>query len=147
MRLLALLALAALGVRADLPGLAEHQLIDAYEELVTRLTRQLPPRLEELPQRLVLFSAWYVASRTLWSALRGGRCACYEAPDVAQVPPALRGRICDVDREALATVAPFLLGRQLSEVIQEDMTPPEVWATVAKRAMRPERRIDIEVYV
>ena len=85
-----LLALFAL-VEA-LPGLADHQLLGAYEELVTSLTQQAALPLERLPERLVLFSAYYVARRTLWDVLEGGPCACYVAEEGTQVPPLMRTR-------------------------------------------------------
>eukprot|EP00434_Breviolum_minutum_P037587 symbB.v1.2.033332.t1/scaffold4126.1/size44283/3 len=91
-----------------------------------------PLGLEDLPQRLVLFSAWYIASRTLWSALRGEASACYVgAENISVVPPMLRMRICEMDMTAIATVSPFLFGDE--EV--EAATPPELWALISKRAM------------
>eukprot|EP00913_Durusdinium_trenchii_P014553 g13652.t1 len=89
-----------------LPGIADHQLIDAYEELVANVTKFIPPGLEDLPQRLILFSAWYIASRTLWSALRGEKCACYESVDnLSEVPPMMRLRMLGLDRGIWSLVA------------------------------------------
>eukprot|EP00435_Cladocopium_sp_Y103_P059902 s1225_g21.t1 len=135
------LACASVGARPGgeevLPGITDYQLIDAYEELVASVTKMTPLGLEDLPQRLVLFSTWYIASRTLWSALRGESCACYFGTDnPSNVPPMLRTRICEMDLTAIETVSPFLFGG--SDVLpteKKDQTPPVLWAMIAKRAM------------
>ena len=50
-----LVALGCTTARADsgdvLPGIADYQLIDAYEELVASVTKMTPLGLEDLPQR------------------------------------------------------------------------------------------------
>ncbi len=42
---------------------------------------------------LVLFSAWYIASRTLWSALRGEASACDVAKEVEEVTMSGNGMV------------------------------------------------------
>ncbi|CAL1132103.1 unnamed protein product [Cladocopium goreaui] len=140
-RLWTLACWASVGARPGgeelLPGITDYQLIDAYEELVASVTKMTPLGLEDLPQRLVLFSTWYIASRTLWSALRGESCACYFGTDnPSNVPPMLRTRICEMDLTAIETVSPFLFGgSDLLPTEKKDQTPPVLWAMIAKRAM------------
>ncbi|CAJ1360076.1 unnamed protein product [Effrenium voratum] len=128
-----LVALAYGEVLYGLPGMANYELVGAYEELVATLSNLAPLGLQDLPQRLILFSAWYVASRTLYSALEGRDCSCHEpVENLSQVPAALRTRICKLDAGAIETVSPFLFGDEAPDV---DLLPPELWALIAKRAM------------
>ena len=114
-----------------LPGIADYDLISAYEDLVAVITNNIPLGLKDLPKRMILFSTWYIASRSLHSALAGGECSCQEEfPESLQ--PFVRGRVCKLDPDAVETISPFLFGDQ---VPSPDLTPPQLWAQVAKRSM------------
>ena len=114
-----------------LPGTADYELISAYEDLVTMVTNNMPLGLQDLPRRMILFSAWYIASRSLHSAFAGGVCSC-RGQGPASLQGFIRTRICKLDPDAMETISPFLFGE--NEPSQE-LTPAELWAHVAKRSL------------
>ena len=114
-----------------LPGTADYELISAYEDLVSTITNHVDLGLQDLPKRLILFSVWYIASRSLNDALGGGDCACKEGFPKS-FKPYVRTRICKLDMSAVQTVSPFLFGEDLPS---SELTPAELWAHVAKRAL------------
>ena len=114
-----------------LPGTADYELISAYEDLVSTITNHVDLGLQDLPKRLILFSVWYIASRSLNDALGGGDCACKEGSPKS-FKPYVRTRICKLDMSAVQTVSPFLFGEDLPS---SELTPAELWAHVAKRAL------------
>ena len=114
-----------------LPGTADYELISAYEDLVTTVTNNRPLGLQDLPKRLILFSVWYIASRSLHSALAGGGSSC-EGEYPESFKPYIRTRICKLDPSSVELVSPFLFGEN---VPSPELTAAELWAHVAKRAL------------